>query len=615
MNIHKIIARVRRLRADEMGYRLKEGLHSLHDYSLGFKGSFPESLLSKPLPEWPIRVDIVDHKNDLFDLASDILLGKHALLGQPWDIHKSWGWDPVHQWAWPLSGSPIGLIGRGPKGVDPKFAWEPLRLVGLNLMALSGALGNEESKEVSLLLLRRLMDGHHPFEGFLYSSGIECAVRIISICLLNSLIGEDYTEKDKEQVWTLLWAHHQWLRRYPSRFSSGNNHRISELVGLLVVESAVPELQGSDPQGVAYELLQHIKELTHPDGVYVEQSLHYQATVMEWLLIAQLFTDKAKIYFPVTEVLRSMSKYLASMLGPEGVAPVIGDVDDSFILPMLPSDAYLLSVTQAVASHTKLTVPFKPIPDIRLALLGLSLPKHDPIMELRQFDHGGISILSQGDIRLYLDHGELGYDRLAAHGHADSLSVWLIKGKQRIWADFGSYCYSADPQWREWSRSTEAHNTVTIGHKSSSTPLGAFGWRKRAQSFLLSRDESHIKAAHDGYDGNRHTRRVEINKGGLEVQDEIAGSGTNHIAISYLLGPGLRATIEGKSVCIWGCDNRHLATCTWSGAPLSLKHYYGGEPCYGWRSTGYMEKEKATRLIWEGPVALPLIFKLKWRWE
>jgi hypothetical protein len=336
---------------------------------------------------------------------------------------------------------------------------------------------------------------------------------------------------------------------------------------------------------------------------------------MEWVMIGQIFAAKANIYFPVTEVLRSMSQYLAAMLGPEGVAPVIGDVDDSFILPMLPSETYLLSVTQAVASHTKLAVPFEPKPDLRLALLGLNIPKHDPLKKPQQFDHGGISILYQGDIRLYMDHGELGYDRLAAHGHADSLSVWLIKGKQRIWADFGSYCYSAVPQWRAWSRSTEAHNTVTIGHKSSSTPLGAFGWRKRAQSFLLSRDESHIEAAHDGYDGNRHTRRVEINKSGVEVQDEIAGEGTDHISISYLLGPGLRATIEEEGVRIWDGVNSHMATCTWSGAPLSPKHYYGGEANYGWRATGYMEKERATRLIWEGPVALPLVFKLKWRWE
>ena len=58
-----------------------------------------------------------------------------------------------------------------------------------------------------------------------------------------------------------------------------------------------------------------------------------------------------------------------------------------------------------------------------------------------------ISQLKNTKCRVLIDHGALGYERLAAHGHADALSVWAFRGTQPIWVDFGSYSY-ADSDWR-----------------------------------------------------------------------------------------------------------------------------------------------------------------------
>ena len=111
------------------------------------------------------------------------------------------------------------------------------------------------------------------------------------------------------------------------------------------------------------------------------------------------------------------------MLGEGGEAPLIGDLDDSHILPMLGSKNYIHSMAQSVASYLNEPVPFEPQADLRLKMLGLSVPSQEESGLQNHFEHGGITQLTKGDVRVLIDHGALGYDRLAAHGHADALSV------------------------------------------------------------------------------------------------------------------------------------------------------------------------------------------------
>ena len=69
------------------------------------------------------------------------------------------------------------------------------------------------------------------------------------------------------------------------------------------------------------------------------------------------------------------------------------------------------------------------------------------------------------------DGGPHGFLSIAAHAHADALSVEVRHDGVDILADPGTYCYHGEPEWREWFRSTAAHNTVEIGGVSQ-----AVGW-------------------------------------------------------------------------------------------------------------------------------------------
>ena len=78
------------------------------------------------------------------------------------------------------------------------------------------------------------------------------------------------------------------------------------------------------------------------------------------------------------------------------------------------------------------------------------------------------------------DGGPHGYLSIAAHAHADALSVEVRYGGVDVLADPGTYCYHGEPAWRSYFRSTIAHNTVELDGQSQSGDGGPFLWLRHA---------------------------------------------------------------------------------------------------------------------------------------
>ena len=99
----------------------------------------------------------------------------------------------------------------------------------------------------------------------------------------------------------------------------------------------------------------------------------------------------------------------------------------------------------------------------------------------------GISILrtesaDSPEIWFRCDGGPHGFLSIAAHAHADALSVEVRHGGVDILADPGTYCYHGEPEWRSYFKSTIAHNTVEIGGQSQSAEGGPFMWSRHART-------------------------------------------------------------------------------------------------------------------------------------
>ncbi|MFG3757212.1 heparinase II/III-family protein, partial [Klebsiella pneumoniae] len=83
----------------------------------------------------------------------------------------------------------------------------------------------------------------------------------------------------------------------------------------------------------------------------------------------------------------------------------------------------------------------------------------------------------------------LGYLSIAAHGHADALSLLLHLDGQPVLVDAGTYLYHAGGAVRDRLRGTAAHNTLCLDGADQSQIAGAFNWRHAAKAQLIVSEE------------------------------------------------------------------------------------------------------------------------------
>jgi hypothetical protein len=157
---------------------------------------------------------------------------------------------------------------------------------------------------------------------------------------------------------------------------------------------------------------------------------------------------------------------------------------------------------------------------------------------------------------LLFDAGPLGYGALAAHGHADALSLCLWAGEDLL-IDPGTGSYHGDPVWREALRGTNAHNACQLNGRDQSERRGLFLWGNRARARLLAGGAQQpwfiLAGSHDGYhgDGVPEVRRLiagHVNEEAtlLFVLDEFLGRDRQGIHVAWHLGRG-RGVVSGKS--------------------------------------------------------------------
>jgi hypothetical protein len=102
-----------------------------------------------------------------------------------------------------------------------------------------------------------------------------------------------------------------------------------------------------------------------------------------------------------------------------------------------------------------------------------------------------------------MDIGPLGLGNIAAHGHADALSVYLSVAGREILIDPGTYAYHTEQKWRNYFRGTAAHNTIRIDNEDQSQIGGNFMWLRKAQATLETYEDGatggRLVGSHDGY--------------------------------------------------------------------------------------------------------------------
>jgi len=546
--------------------------------------------------------------------AEKTRVGRFAALGQEWPKRdpsslfppELWRLDPVTGRIWPgpeTYAFDIDFRHEGRLG-DVKYVWEINRLQLLPPLAAHLLLEDDDRSRVAI---EAAIDGWHganpPFRGVGWASGIEVALRAISLIVTLDLVSDRLSDRTVQQAGDILAASTYWLPRFPSLHSSANNHRIAELAGEYLLSLA----SGADGRSARNELATEVRKQILADGTGAEQSPTYAAFTAEMVLLSALAARMADEPFPlaVYERLSAFADFI-DWLGPE---TRFGDDDEGRVLTAGDERDYAESVGSAIRGF--LRQPRNPAApnDFRALFFAWPSEPTDPPQGLRTFAEGGLSVwhgeISGRRIDLTFDHGPLGYLAIAAHGHADALSLTLNLDDRPVLVDPGTYLYGSGGIWRDWFRSTPAHNTLNIAGESQSVMSGKFNWSHKAASTLVASDPPpnwSLRARHDGYHrrfGVVHERTVAHYAQAIDVTDRLL-AGTHMSEIVFQLAPELATRHEGATVTVYEGD-RPLLKITFPGDAVTILR--GGEgPGDGWVSPRFGVKIPANRVVWRGNV-------------
>lgn len=548
--------------------------------------------------------------------AHETLSGKFSALGKAWPERAPsalfpddlWRLDPVTGGSWPGADTycfDIDFRHDGRRG-DIKYAWEINRLQMLPPLGAYLLLGgDDEARDTIETAIASWHRANPPFRGIGWASGIEVALRAISLIVTLAMAGERLSDRTTDLVDEILAASAYWLERFPSKFSSANNHRIAELAGLYLIGCAL----GNPSPSISKEIVSEALKQFHEDGTGAEQSPTYAAFSAELLLLCALAARQADDPFPAAfnERLLTFADFL-NWLYPTDTG--FGDDDEGRVLTLGGERDYCASVASAIQGFFNVPGIIPSPGDFRTLILGAPAAPAVRPHGLKTFPQGGLSIwhgaINERQIDLRFDHGPLGYLAIAAHGHADALSLTLHVDGQPVLVDPGTWLYGSGGAWRTWFRSTPAHNTLNINGESQSIISGAFNWSHKAHTTLSERKTQpdwSLTARHDGYSrrfGVLHERRLTRQPGCIRIEDRLIGR-RRDVEIVFQLATGLDASRDQQTITI---SNGADAILNIEFPDGTISTSSGGDVPGegGWVSPGFGSKLPAERLSWRGPV-------------
>lgn len=598
------------------------------------------------------------------DAADRILAGRFdvfALRDADLGFPPDWNTDPKTGRRVPLHfGKRIDYRDAQACG-DIKYLWEPNRHLELVTLAQAWHLGGDVRHAQGC---RQLLDSWFeqcPYPlGPNWTSSLEHGIRLVNWAIAWHLLGGDASPlfRDaagaafRERWLRSVHQHAHFIAGWLSRHSSANNHLLGETLGLAV--SAItwplwPESSGWRALGLATFERESLAQ-TAPDGVNREQALWYQHAVMEMMLIGGLFARRNGADFgpDFWQRLAAMMEYVAALTDRSGHLPMLGDSDDSRIVrwdprapaspfaSLLGSGAVLFGRADWLDRAPGVSAGKPGFPDDRnrwllgepacaaVAELAARVPR-TPRPRRRVFECGGHYLLGArfgqpDEVLAGFDAGPLGYRSIAAHGHADALSLTLSAGGQALLIDPGTFAYHTDPRWRDHFRSTAAHNTVTIDALDQSVSGGSFLWLRKAVTRCLAHalDEpvQQVHAEHDGYarlaDPVVHRRRVcfEPATNRLAVDDEIDCRGAHRASLCWQLAEDCEPVLaEDGSVAVQRGSVRMTIRVSGADAPAQVLRAQvlcgQDDPPAGWVSREFDRRRAAPALVWRFAVSGP----------
>jgi hypothetical protein len=282
---------------------------------------------------------------------------------------------------------------------------------------------------------------------------MEVSLRICNLILAFKIFEKNldnsnssFTPGFKEKFLTLVIKHGKFIKNNLELFPTKTNHYLTNIVGLLYIGFAFPQLKASSGYinfGLK-ELSSEMERQVGDDGVDKEGSTGYHKFKLElFAYSAMLFKqnkENNKIFMPRTldaifwTKLHKMFEYVFLYTKPHNKSPQIGDNDKSEL------------------HHTDL-----------IKLYNLIFNNDYKIFDVGRcclLNDSGIGIIKADKIYLFIGRKNPNNNNFPAHFHNDIGSFELnINGVDFI-IDPGTCCYTENIENRNKMRKTSSHNTI-----------------------------------------------------------------------------------------------------------------------------------------------------------
>lgn len=500
---------------------------------------------------------------------------------------------------------------------DVIYIWEASTLKHLILLAEARLFTGEERYFDAIARHLGSWLEENPIENSInWADPMEVSLRLCSLLWMGEILaGDGRLGEIHPELVRAIYAHARHIAAYIDSPRKKNNHGIFAAAGLYFFSIAYPEFREAPAwKSFSERRLLDELELQYTDrGVQKEFAPAYHLPLLDVYL--HYLAVKAKLGEDVPGRTRrrigDQVRFLRDVTDPGGKIFPVGDSSDQHFLRLAPDeyrDAYPTLYLGALLSGSRETAPGDagalweaawllglPLHDSLYAAMAQPLPEGSGGVQIARYLQEGFARIESGDMLLFCDFSRLGAEpQFMGHNHCDIGSFILWRRGAPVVIDPGTYTYrgSVDHDgvhWRDFLRSSRAHNTITVDGRSHAEPVNDFEYRDWPQAKLLAAaaagDFFVAAGEHGVYEdiAGRAFRIVTGSGSSILVVDLFPESDGSHTYETNIILGADGAVSKGGGIALNG------GSILWSAASETAATLLRGscDPPGGWRSPSY----------------------------
>lgn len=361
-----------------------------------------------------------------------------------------------------------------------------------------------------------------------------------------------------------------------------NNHGIFQdrsLIELAIIFPAFPNAERWYDKAIN-RFMQHVEKDVSSSGVHLEHSDAYHIIVMRlFSSINEFLIYHNRGKKELTNLSFQMEEFLAYAVKPDQRIPTNGDSGPDRIGFLSEKDIknpYLLYVKSKGRKGKR--------PDNSIL-----------------YKDAGTAIIRNhwnfNNEQLYLRFIAAFHSKV--HKHADDLSFLLSIGETDFFVDSGKYNYKEKDPYRQYFRSTMAHNTITVNRKTYPIDGKLIGKSKIVQ-YKDEEQYSFVQGQHTLYEGVTIKRSILYLKdtGAILIYDDLDSKTEQTYSQIFNVGEHVNFIPINKKHCLFESKlNGKMIELRQINHVTEFKHYTGSDkPIAGWYSDRFNEKKPIEQL-------------------